>query len=61
MKLDLAKRIGALLAGSILIGCGGGGNSTSMADAASAEAAEAARQAAAMVATTPIPRECATE
>ena len=61
MNLDNAKRIGALLAGWVLVGCGGGGSSTSAADAADAEAAEAARQAAAMVLVTPVPRECATE
>jgi hypothetical protein len=61
MNIDIAKRIGAFLTGSVLIGCGGGGNSTSMAETASAEAAEAAKQAAAMVAVTPVPRECTTE
>jgi hypothetical protein len=61
MKLEIAKRVGALLFGSVLIGCGGGGSSTSMADQASAEAAETARQAAALVAVTPVPRECVTE
>jgi hypothetical protein len=59
MTLDNARRIGALVAAAVLIGCGGGGGgSTSMTDA---EAAEAAKQAAAMAAVTPVPRECATE
>lgn len=57
MHLDHAKRIGALLVASVLIGCGGGSSST-MSDA---EAALAARQAAAMTNVTPVPRECATE
>ena len=62
MKLDLVKRIGALLAGTLLIGCGGGGSSAPLVDAASTDAAaEAARVAAAMTTTTPVPRECATE
>jgi len=62
MNLDLFKRIGALLAGTLLIGCGGGGTSATVVDSASTEAAaEAARQAAAMSTSTPVPRECATE
>ena len=59
MKLDLVKRIGALLAGTLLIGCGGGGSSAPLVDAASTDAAaEAARVAAAMTTTTPVNRGC---
>ena len=62
MNLDLAKRVGALVAGTVLFGCGGGGSSAPLADSASTDAsAEAARVAAAMTATTPVPRECTTE
>ena len=62
MKLDLIKRVGALIAGTLLFGCGGGGSGTPVVDGASTDAAaEAARVAAAMTTTTPVPRECATE
>jgi len=62
MNFDLVKRIGALLTGTLLIGCGGGGSSAPVVDAASTDAAaEAARVTAAMTATTPVPRECTTE
>jgi hypothetical protein len=46
----------------LLLGCGGGGSSAPLVDPASTDAAaEAARVAAAMTATTPVPRECTTE
>ena len=62
MNVDLVKRIGALIAGTVLFGCGGGGSSTPVVDSASTDAAaEAARVTAAMTTTTPVPRECATE
>lgn len=62
MNVDLVKRIGAVLTGTLLIGCGGGGASAPLADTASTDAAaEAARVAAAMTTTTPVPRECTTE